>query len=318
MTGKMISCLVCVLFLSASGVGAENAERAMMAELLRMEVATRVVAESAKINSSDEVAAAAAAYRRDAIAAIRGRLVGLLGDSAQTRFAAFVDETGKNPEQYKNLRAAVAKDDIQSDVAAAGKFLGDVQTWARLKAKGEVPPLASWLRRDEKPPSAPEVSRPAVEAGVASTSRPKPKKKRNALRDAEADAGTFVEAEDDNDSSLRSFGDRRRAKRQKALEEAQAGMTQVAEQRRVADEEANAKKIAAAQAEAAAQQAHAQRLAAAEQEAVVQDQNSWKTRMKSVVSSAIGAAGGAFLGNVGSRIGEEAARAVFEDPPRRR
>ena len=40
--------------------------------------------------------------------------------------------------------------------------------------------------------------------------------------------------------------------------------------------------------------------------------------MKSVVSSAIGAAGGAFLGNVGSRIGEEAARAVFEDPPRRR
>ncbi len=316
MTGKMISCLVCVLFLSASGVGAENAERAMMAELLRMEVATRVVAESAKINSSDEVAAAAAAYRRDAIAAIRGRLVGLLGDSAQTRFAAFIDETGKNPEQYKDLRAAVAKDDIQSDVADAGKFLGDVQTWARLKAKGEVPPLASWLKRDEKPAAAPEVSRASPSAEPPAES--KPKKRRNALRDAEADAGTFVEAEDDNNTLLRSFGDMRRAKRQKALEEAQAGMTQVAEQRRVADEEANAKKIAAAQAEAAAQQAHAQRLAAAEQEAVVQDQNSWKTRMKSVVSSAIGAAGGAFLGNVGSRIGEEAARAVFEDTPRRR
>ena len=294
-----------LLFLLLSPVlafASGNADRAMMAEFLRMEIASRVVSEAGNIDASDEVSSAAAAYRKKAIASIRERLTALFGDSAQTRFAAFIDETGKNPEQYKDLRAAVAKEDIKDDIAAAGKFLGDVQTWLRLKAKGDVPPLASWLARDEKPASKPKAK----------------KKKRNPLRDAEADAGTFVEAEDDNNSSLRSFGDMRRAKRQKALEEAQAGMTQVADQRRVADEEANAKKIAAAQAEAAAQQAHAQRLAAAEQEAVVQDQNSWKTRMKSVVSAGIGAAGGAFLGNIGSRVGEEAARAVFDDNPRRR
>ena len=90
-------------------------------------------------------------------------------------------------------------------------------------------------------------------------------------------------------------------------------MAQVSEERRIADEEYNAKKQAAAAAEAAAMQAQAQKLAAAEQEAVVQDQNSWKTRIKGIVSSAAGAAGSAFLGGVGSRVGEAAAQAVFKD-----
>ncbi|MBO4448059.1 MAG: hypothetical protein J5807_01065, partial [Kiritimatiellae bacterium] len=81
-------------------------------------------------------------------------------------------------------------------------------------------------------------------------------------------------------------------------------------------EEYNAKKQAAAAAEAAAMQAQAQKLAAAEQEAVEQDQNSWKTRVKGIVSSAAGAAGSAFLGGVGSRVGEAAAQAVFGGPGR--
>ena len=93
--------------------------------------------------------------------------------------------------------------------------------------------------------------------------------------------------------------------------DAEAGMAQVANERRIADEEYNAKKQAAAAAEAAAMQAQAQKLAAAEQEAVVQDQNSWKTRIKGIVATAIGATGSAFLGNVGGRIGEEASRALF-------
>lgn len=302
--GMAALALACLFSLPVFGF---DADRAMMAELLRMEVASRVVSEAGKIDGSDEVASAAASYRGKVVASVRERLTALLGDSAQTRFAAFVDEAGGNPGRYGDLRATVAREDIQDDIAAAGKFLGDVQTWARLKAKGEVPPLATWLSREAKPGGE--------GAGKRAVAK---KKKSNALRDAEAEAGTFVEADDDGASSLRSFGEMRSARRKKAMEEAQAGMSQVAEQRRVADEEANSKKIAAAQAEAAAQQAHAQRLAAAEQEAVVQDQNSWKTRMKSVVSSAIGSAGGAFLGSIGSRVGEEAARAVFEDGPRRR
>ena len=59
-------------------------------------------------------------------------------------------------------------------------------------------------------------------------------------------------------------------------------------------------------------QAHAQKLAAAEQQAVVQDQNSWKTRIKGVIAAAAGAAGSAFLGTVGGRVGEAAANAVFK------
>ena len=63
---------------------------------------------------------------------------------------------------------------------------------------------------------------------------------------------------------------------------------------------------------AALQQTAAQELAAAQQEAVQQDQNSWKTRIKNVVIAGVGAAGSAFVGSVGSRMGEAAAQAVFK------
>ena len=48
-----------------------------------------------------------------------------------------------------------------------------------------------------------------------------------------------------------------------------------------------------------------------EQQAVIQDQNSWKTRIKGIVAAAAGAAGSAFLGTVGGRVGEAAANAVL-------
>lgn len=288
-------------------LAASGADRDMMAAVLRLEIADRVVIEAKKLDSSPEVSVAAEEYRANVISKIRGAIEPLFdsADDAQRALAAFIDSVRKAPADYAPLRDDVMKNDLPGDIEAAGAFLGNVQTWLGLRKKkgAESPPLAVWLDRDSKVP-------PAVEK------KPKKKKRRNSLRDAEAAAGTFVEAPDDGGSVLGTFGTARNERRQKALKDAEAGMAQVAEERRIADEEYNAKKQAAAAAEAAAMQAQAQKLAAAEQEAVEQDQNSWKTRVKGIVSSAAGAAGSAFLGGVGSRVGEAAAQAVFGGPGR--
>ena len=181
----------------------------------------------------------------------------------------------RRTKSYGDLSARIVADDLQDDIDAAGGFL--------------------------------------AELNAAKNTKPKRKKRKsNPLRDAEADAGEFVEAKDDGESSLRSFGAQRKARRAKALKEAEAGMAQVASERKVADDEYNAKKQAAAAAEAAAQKAQAEKLAAAQQEAVVQDQNSWRTRIKNIVIAGVGAAGSSFAGAVGSRAGEAAAQAVFK------
>jgi len=285
-------------------LAASGADRDMMAAVLRLEIADRVVIEAKKLDASPEVSVAAEEYRANVISKIRGAIEPLFdsADDAQRALAAFIDSVRKAPADYAPLRDDVMKNDLPGDIEAAGAFLGNVQTWLGLRKKkgAEAPPLAVWLDRDSKVP-------PVVEK------KPKKKKRRNSLRDAEAAAGTFVEAPDDGGSVLGTFGTARNERRQKALKDAEAGMAQVAEERRIADEEYNAKKQAAAAAEAAAMQAQAQKLAAAEQEAVEQDQNSWKTRVKGIVSSAVGAAGSAFLGGVGSRVGEAAAQAVFKD-----
>jgi capsule polysaccharide export protein KpsE/RkpR len=118
---------------------------------------------------------------------------------------------------------------------------------------------------------------------------------------------------DEEEVGLASFSASRSERRAKALEEAQAGMQQVAAERQAAEQEYAAAKTAAAQAEADAMRKHADKLAAAEQEALEQRKNSWSGRLKQIVSTTIGAAGGAFFGGVGSRAGEAAANAVFKE-----
>lgn len=298
--------LACLVFLAVPPLlAAEQSEaqsRVMMGALMRMELGGQVVAEAQKMSNLKEVAEAAGRQRERLMDAARERLLAAFPSAAEAQpaFAAFVNAVNASPAEYAALRGEVAKGDIAGDFASAGKFLGDVQSWLRLREKGENLPLVAWLDRDEKP----------VQKAVATKPRPK-KKKRNSLRDAEAAPGPFVEAPDDGGSVLGTFGASRKMRREKALKDAEVGMAQVAEQRRIADEEYNARIQAAAAAEAAAMQAHAQKLAAAEQQAVIQDQNSWKTRIKGIIAAAAGAAGSAFLGTVGGRVGEAAANAVF-------
>ena len=323
----------------AQGMSLE-AQRAMLKAYLKTELANRVVAEAAKMGEGAgddvkaEIAKASGGYRSAAFAGVRRTITAAVGEErAKESFVSFVNAfvaaekkgdasalgplaviagLDSAPDGYAELRSSAMKVLLAADIDQAGKFLGGVQTWMRLRARGDVPPLAAWLDRDRM--SA--AGSPAQETAAAS--RPKARS-RNSLRDAEAATGKFVEAKDDSKSSLRAFSAMRNTRREKRLKDAEAGMAQVAAERRSADDEAVAKKMSAAQAEAQALQMQAQRLAAAEQEAVVQDQNSWRTRLKNVAATAVGAAGSAFLGNVGGRLGEAAAEAVFKDdrrPPR--
>ena len=306
--GFLLSALVaasCGLSVSAAEPTSE-AEGEMAAIYLKMGIAENVFAEAGKLAGTNaavrgEIGAAAQKFRANIIGDARRRLMAIYPDEqvARKEYGAFVERFAKTATA--ETRSAIIKRSLAADIESAGKFLSEIQAWLRVRAKeGNAPSLAVWLNRDRKAP--------APKAAVA---KKKPKRKANPLRDAEADAGTFVEAKDDGASSLRSFGALRKSHRDKRLAEAQQGMEQVTAERRVADEAANAKKLAAAQAEAAAQQAQAQRLAAAEQEAVVQDQNSWKTRLKGVASTAIGATAGAFAGSIGSHVGQAAADAVL-------
>jgi FtsZ-binding cell division protein ZapB len=103
----------------------------------------------------------------------------------------------------------------------------------------------------------------------------------------------------------------RKKRSERRLEEAQAGMEQVASERQAAEEEYAAKKTAAAQAEAEAMKRHADKLAATEKDALEQRKNSWVNRLKSIVGATVSAATGAFTGGIGTRAGQEAANAIF-------
>ncbi len=301
MAMRIASFAVCLVLVFSAFPQAFAEEANVMRELygayLRMQTAAQVAEHAKSLGAEKE----GVSYRDGVLGAIKERLVPLFEDAdvAQKEFAAFVnlyakasaENNGKflasfakrigiepPPESYNDLSEAIISTDLLEDIDAAGKFLAKLSE---------------------------------AQKGGASA-RPKKKKKRNLLRESEADAGEFVEAKDDGGSSLRSFGAQRRVRREKAMKEAEAGMAQVAAERKVADDEYNAKKQAAAAAEAAAQKAQAEKLAAAQQEAVQQDQNSWKTRIKNVVIAGVGAAGSAFVGSVGSRMGDAAAQAVFK------
>jgi len=124
--------------------------------------------------------------------------------------------------------------------------------------------------------------------------------------------GEFVEEEEDDESFLDSFTGLRNEKRDRMLEEAKAGMEQVAAERKAAEDDYAQRKLAAAQKEAEAMKRHAQDLAAAEEQALKQRERSWGSRLKRIVGATVSAAGGAFLGGVGERAGQEAADALFD------
>jgi len=282
-----------------------NVPLEMLVAFIRLNVASEVVSQAESMTSPLKAKSRQKAlepvfeYRDGVVNSIRERLVAVVGDAdaAQETFGEFVGTytalassgdmdflssissmigLDPAPGSYGELRGAIIEKYMAADIEAAGRILSSIQ----MKVEERLKKIAE-------------------------------KRNRNPLKNSEAGAGEFVEARDDGESSLRSFGARAKARREKAIADAQAGMAQVAQERSVADAEYNAKKQAAAQAEAAGMRTLAEANAAAEAEAAQQAANSWSARLKSIATTTISAGTGAFAGTVGSRAGQAAADAVF-------
>lgn len=269
-----------------------------------------------------QVQALVGSWSEEQIGAIRGEVSSLYGDESRNAFQGFVGEftTAEQqhnaaylqalctqlalpqpwPTDYLGLRRTYIETRLVSTIAGGSDLLGEVQTWADLRRRAVpgAPDLATWITRSEPTPAG-------------SPAAPAPRPTGNPLRDAEAGFDAQMVIEEDDFNPLDSFNEMRNQKRAKMLEEAQAGMQQVAAERKAAEEEYAAKKMAAAQKESEAMKRHAEQLASVEQQALEQRQRSWGNRLKRIVGATISATGSAFLGDIGARAGTEAANALF-------
>ena len=281
------------------------------------------VAAEAPQADQDQIRKAAADWSASKTRSVRSLLTARFQDDARGKFEQFVAdyttaEKTADPEflarmiaafgfapapaDYASLRKSAIDSFLQPDVAEGSKWLGEVQTWADVRAKTPgTPDLSIWLTRDQ----------PAAAAKPAKQKKPAVKKP-DTLADAEAEMGEFAAGEEDVANPLDNFDEMRKKRSERKLEEAQAGMEQVASEREAAEQEYAAKKTAAAQAEAEAMKRHADKLAATEKDALEQRKNSWVNRLKSIVGATVSAATGAFTGGIGTRAGEEAANAIFK------
>jgi len=255
-------------------------------------------------------------------ARLRADLDGFFGSAAKDRFAAFVSEyttaegqndlhylgrltgdakLGETPLEFPAMRRLVLEKWLADPFEKGGRLLGEMQTWADVRARNpQAPPLGAWLSRSES-------------AGPAEPPPP-PAKPANPLAAAEAEAPEYIAPPEGTDPNpMDAFAQSRKEKRDRALQEAQAGMQQMAMERQAAEQEYAAKKMAEAQADAEAMRAQSQKLAAVEQEAIEQRANSWMGRLKNIVGATVGAATGAFTGGIGAEAGRQAADALF--PP---
>ncbi len=304
----------------ADGAANDAARRVMFVSLLRMQLAGQVVGQAAKMGegaSSEaraEIVKAAEARRSRAYAMLKSELTAAFGaaDKAEAGFTAFAnavteaENSGDGaelaalaaavgiepvPENFTALRVQAMQNLLAAEMESSSIFLGDIQSWLRLKGKGETPPLSAWLSR--------ELPSGTIAAPAAGT---KKKSRGRSLRDAEPAAPEFHDTGDGGESPLASLKRQRAAKWDKAIQEGDKGFAQVAEERRLADAADNTKKLAAAEAEAAAQKAQAEKLAETEQEAITQDRESWKSRFKGIMFSAAATIGSSLIGSIDGNI----------------
>ncbi len=313
---------------AAPGSAATGGEEVLIPSYYRYLLATQVSAQGAKLAAeapagvTNAVLSAVEQWAGQRMSVVRAELEKQFGEQARGRFEAFVTAYSEAERQndtaylgqlaqragglnteggFPAFRQAALQRWLSTEVEAGASLLGNLQTWIELAARGgELPPLDVWLARDQKgaPPAVPK------------TAPPKPV---NPLADAEAPS---VAVEDEAGAApagmLDAFAGLRKTRREQALQEAQAGMQQVAAERQAAEQEYAARKAAAAQAEAEALKAQAQKLAAVEQEALEQRKNSWTGKLKAIVSTTVGAAVGAFTGGIGTQAGQRAAAEIFK------
>lgn len=321
MTAGWIRSLGLSLLLAAAARAEPPAtdEAVLIVQYLRFALAGQVEQQVAQLGEGQdegrraELRQVSDAWQASRKASIRTALQQRFGPQGRTRFEAFVNEWMRaegtrdadalhryvaafsleppEPASFADLRSRVLQEHLDSDLQDASVLLARVQAWVEAPADG---PLAD---RMEDAGKKADSARPVV---------------RNPLREAEVGTRDWQAPGEEDGSPLDAFGKARQDRRDRALEEAQAGMQQVAEERRAAEEEYAQKKMAEAQADAEAVKRQADRLAATEQEALEQRQKSWGNRLKSIVGATLSAATGAFTGGIGTRAGQEAASALFD------
>ncbi|HOW98640.1 MAG TPA: hypothetical protein P5567_07960 [Kiritimatiellia bacterium] len=227
---------------------------------------------------------------------IRGDLEARLGDNARQQFEDFIDafsraEQAQDMAYLENLGRETG---WPGPVSAYEDFRRwGVESWLASDMQGGVDLLSEMTARAQ-PAAAP------------------PPRKSNPLRDAEAAPAAVEYEEPESGAPLQSFSSLREERRQKALEQAQAGMQQVASEREAWEQEYASDVAAKAQAEAEAMKKQAERLAATDQEVLEQDKNSLKTKLIGVLAGGVEAGVGGFTGAVGSRLADEAVNEIFK------
>ena len=325
---RIIGLLAFAFATSASFAASEDS--ALLRAFYRFRIAESTMAQANQLaaetdaEAGGQIQSAAENWKAGVLRSLRSELERQFGSRARIAFQQFVGEftqaekagdlgylqavagassLAPMPGNYDELARIVLQTQLQPEMESAANFLGEIETWLSIRSQNtDAPPLDMWLHRNA--PTAAQASH---------VTPPPPPRPRNPLRDAEVPATDFVATGSDDDAGLSTFSAARSERRAKALDQAQAGMQQVAAERDAAEKEYAAAKMAAAQAEAEAMKKHAEKLAAVEQEALEQRKNSWSGRLKQIVSSTLGAAGGAFFGGIGSRAGEAAANAVFKE-----
>lgn len=149
-------------------------------------------------------------------------------------------------------------------------------------------------------------------AAAAPEASPAPAHPVDPLRAAEAAPAPLTTGDSAAGAPLQQFSTLREQRRQKALEDAHAGMAQIASERDAWEQEYAANKEAKAQAEAQALQAQAERLAATDQEALEQRKNSFRSRAVNVLAGVASATVSGFTGAIAGRAADEAVHAIFD------
>ncbi|MBA4387225.1 MAG: hypothetical protein C0404_04540 [Verrucomicrobia bacterium] len=267
-----------------------------------------------------EIGEALAETKQACFLRIKKDLQGEFGDRAQEEFTSFISaytsaekegnkeylkEMGNAlavapaPGSYDALRGSVTAKLMKGDVDSLAGFLSDAEVWVQLKKKEKnTVPFKAWLSRQAAPAVKPVPVQPV--------------KKTDPLRDAEVPVPALKDEEVGDVNPVDAFGEMRKARRQRAMEESKAGMQQVAKEREAAERDEAARKQEAASAEAEALKAQANKIAAVEKEAIEQSKDTWGARLNNIIGSTVSAAGGAFFGGIGARAGQEAVRAIFD------
>lgn len=320
MTRKgLFSGLLGVVLLAAPGIvrgeGYATPAGALVANYLRYLLLNHVGAQGAEIVAQAPAAAQAGLrarldnWKSSFQETIRVDLENSLGADARPQFEEFVTAFTQ-AEQAKNL---VYLEQLGGQVGWPGPVTGGfeafrrwgIQQWVAGDMQAGVDFLSTLV-----PPAAP-VAPPPVSAVPAPPPPPPPPRASNPLRDAETEAAPADLAEPAGGATLQRFSGMREERRQKVLDQAQAGMQQVASEREAWEQEYASKVEAKAQAEADAMKRQAERLAATDEEALEQRKNSFKAKAVKVLAGVAEATVSGFTGAIGGRAADEAVNAIF-------